>query len=487
MVSEPPGLCVFAVPDWVLIFLILLLKDRIRGSIEVDWLRFYWSYNSLWRQFDSLVHLPSCSCDVAIKLKDHKDLMRLMQFLIGLDDTYSVVRSQILTTKPLPDMKSSFATMSRVKSHKNNLMHLSFTRPSSSTFFLYKIIGLTIETLKVEVQDSRKRIMGNVTNNASSSTVKIDQSAWNTLPSSTNQINRLMALIGFKSNSGELQSCVADKITLKDVLVVPGYNVSLISVRKLAEDDKFGHPFYQVLTILKDKIQIDSLSDIQPCDEGLPLNMWTESALTAVYLINRIPSAVLSGKNPYEMIYKIEPSLSLFKSFGCLCFSTVLNNNDKFAARSDKCFNFFDQAVNKSNEPYDDKRDNRIGDSDGISMSHDYADVSTDTLPTVTSQSEFMHAPCQSHLKLAFHVSRYLKSSPGTGISFEHGTVRSNGSFIAISISVIETSLRMKSLFGNQSLHCLNPWKESAAIARVQAKDAPTTYNPSTPLTAWHP
>ncbi|GKE46432.1 hypothetical protein Tco_1477690, partial [Tanacetum coccineum] len=64
---------------------------------------------------------------------------------------------------------------------------------------------------------------------------------------------------------------------------------------------------------------------------------------------------------------------------------------------------------------------------------------------------------------------------------------RSTGSFIAIAISVIETSLRMKSLFENQSLHCRNPWKELAAIARVQSKDAPTTYNPSTPLTAWHP
>ncbi|GJT84466.1 ribonuclease H-like domain-containing protein, partial [Tanacetum coccineum] len=28
--------------------------------------------------------------------------------------------------------------------------------------------------------------------------------------------------------------------------------------------------------------------------------------------------------------------------------------------------------------------------------------------------SQFMYAPCQSHLKLAFHVLRYLKSSPGT-------------------------------------------------------------------------
>ncbi|GJT25599.1 putative reverse transcriptase domain-containing protein [Tanacetum coccineum] len=53
---------------------------------------YYHSYNSLWRQFYSLVNLPSCTCDSATKAKEHKDLMRLMQFLMGLDDTYSVDR-----------------------------------------------------------------------------------------------------------------------------------------------------------------------------------------------------------------------------------------------------------------------------------------------------------------------------------------------------------------------------------------------------------
>ncbi|GKA49820.1 hypothetical protein Tco_0742893 [Tanacetum coccineum] len=113
--------------------------------------------------------------------------------------------------------------------------------------------------------------------------------------------------------------------------------------------------------------------------------MWTEFVLTVVYLINRIPSVVLSRKSRYEVIYKIEPSLSYFKSFGCLCFATMLNNNDKFAARSDKCVFI---VVIKSNEPYDDKRDSRLGDSDGINKSPDCADVSTDTSPNVTSHIE---------------------------------------------------------------------------------------------------
>ena len=65
--------------------------------------------------------------------------------------------------------------------------------------------------------------------------------------------------------------------------------------------------------------------------------MWTESILTATYLINRLPTAVLSGKSPFEMVYNTEPNLLNLKCFGCLCFATVLNESDKFASRSDKC------------------------------------------------------------------------------------------------------------------------------------------------------
>ncbi|GJT71843.1 reverse transcriptase domain-containing protein [Tanacetum coccineum] len=40
---------------------------------------------------------------------------------------------------------------------------------------------------------------------------------------------------------------------------------------------------------------------------GLPLNMWTESILTATYLINRLPTAVLSGRSLYDSLKSNEP------------------------------------------------------------------------------------------------------------------------------------------------------------------------------------
>ncbi|GJZ58570.1 hypothetical protein Tco_0614064 [Tanacetum coccineum] len=47
-------------------------------------------------------------------------LWRLMHFLMGLDDVFGFVRSLILTTKPLPDMKSAFSTLSRDGSYRNS-------------------------------------------------------------------------------------------------------------------------------------------------------------------------------------------------------------------------------------------------------------------------------------------------------------------------------------------------------------------------------
>ncbi|GKC07245.1 ribonuclease H-like domain-containing protein, partial [Tanacetum coccineum] len=108
-------------------------------------------------------------CDGATKLKDHKDLMRLMQFLMGLDNTYNVVMSQILTTKPL----------------------------------CFKLNGYPLGFKKRNSKGT------NVSNNASSYAVKSDQSAGTPSPFTADHINRIIALIESKSDFGKLQSCAA--------------------------------------------------------------------------------------------------------------------------------------------------------------------------------------------------------------------------------------------------------------------------------------
>ena len=47
---------------------------------------------------------------------------------------------------------------------------------------------------------------------------------------------------------------------------------------------------------------------------------WFDACLTATYLINRLPTKVLSNKSPYEKLFHRPPIYEFFKVFGCKCF-----------------------------------------------------------------------------------------------------------------------------------------------------------------------
>jgi len=71
---------------------------------------------------------------------------------------------------------------------------------------------------------------------------------------------------------------------------------------------------------------------------SLPLKLWGDCILTAVYLKNGLPSKHLNNKTPYEILFKQPPSYGHIRIFGYLCFiSTLSHNRHKFAPRARKC------------------------------------------------------------------------------------------------------------------------------------------------------
>ncbi|XP_076923089.1 uncharacterized protein LOC143585111 [Bidens hawaiensis] len=87
-----------------------------QNSLNVS--EYYHKLTSLWRQFDSLSELPHCICDAEKKTTKFNQNIRLMQFLMGLDDCYQPLRSSILAKDPLPFVKAAFALISGEESHR---------------------------------------------------------------------------------------------------------------------------------------------------------------------------------------------------------------------------------------------------------------------------------------------------------------------------------------------------------------------------------
>jgi len=66
----------------------------------------------------------------------------------------------------------------------------------------------------------------------------------------------------------------------------------------------------------------------------LPTQFWGECALTAVHIINRLLSSVLSFKTPFELLYSKLLSFSHIRVFGCLVYATNVHPFHKFDFRS---------------------------------------------------------------------------------------------------------------------------------------------------------
>ncbi|XP_070049241.1 uncharacterized protein [Nicotiana tomentosiformis] len=63
----------------------------------------------LWEEFEALVPAPGCDCPKSRDFVNYLQKLRLYQFLMRLNDSYSQARSQILMKPPLPTVNQSYA------------------------------------------------------------------------------------------------------------------------------------------------------------------------------------------------------------------------------------------------------------------------------------------------------------------------------------------------------------------------------------------
>jgi len=69
---------------------------------------------------------------------------------------------------------------------------------------------------------------------------------------------------------------------------------------------------------------------------SVPIRFWGDCVRTTAYLINKLPTRVLQGKCPYEVLHGKPAKIDHLRVFGCLCFASNLPGGDKFAPRARK-------------------------------------------------------------------------------------------------------------------------------------------------------
>ena len=79
----------------VIFNLVHKINELKQGDLFVP--KYYHKLNSLWREFDILTLLHACTCAAHEDTLKHNQLVRLMQFLMGLNDVYQNVRSNLLS------------------------------------------------------------------------------------------------------------------------------------------------------------------------------------------------------------------------------------------------------------------------------------------------------------------------------------------------------------------------------------------------------
>ncbi|XP_023772322.1 uncharacterized protein LOC111920980 [Lactuca sativa] len=389
--------------------------------------------DSLWKEFDGLTSLTECVCEAATKLNDHSKLMKLMQFLSGLDDVYNQVKSQILLMEPLPNVKSAFSILFREESlqkngslgstdfkfkndnnNQNKFVSVNSSSASannsksvssesglgSDAHFLTgeqysKFLRLISENSACDDVSATANIAGMsvfqccnsfVSSNDSQSWI-VDSVANQHMIASESQlkdaidVSKLNLSVKHPNGSsasinkiGNLQ--LSSHLTLFDVFAVPDFNDSL-SKQMVDNGRESGGLYYldyvpsvrsdngtefvnnqmkffcfekgiihqtscaytpqQNGVVERKHRHILNVARSLLFQSGVPIKYWGDAILTSVFLINRMPTSVLNGQSPYELVFQRTPSFDYLRVFGCLCFAVKPNVFDKLSERAEKC------------------------------------------------------------------------------------------------------------------------------------------------------
>ena len=70
----------------------------------------------------------------------------------------------------------------------------------------------------------------------------------------------------------------------------------------------------------------------------VPLKFWDDAFLTAVFIINRLPTLVLNNDSPFFRLFNTKPDYTFLRTFGCAYWPNLRPyNTKKLQFRSKQC------------------------------------------------------------------------------------------------------------------------------------------------------
>ncbi|XP_059277626.1 uncharacterized protein LOC132031715 [Lycium ferocissimum] len=104
---------------WLCSMRIALLGHNklVQGTSSVP--VYYSRLKDLWNEAETLVPIPGCNCEKSRDFVAHVQRQKLYQFLMGLNESYTEARSQILLMVPLPSVNQAYSTLASDENQKS--------------------------------------------------------------------------------------------------------------------------------------------------------------------------------------------------------------------------------------------------------------------------------------------------------------------------------------------------------------------------------
>ncbi|KAK4397130.1 Retrovirus-related Pol polyprotein from transposon RE1 [Sesamum angolense] len=353
--SDHPGMVLVADP-------LRQIASISQGNMDV--VSYYTKLRMLWDELECIDPTPDCDCSSQRTLANKLASNQLMQFLMGLNDSFDAIRNQILVMDPLPVVDKAYSLVLRVESQRQGQMHIK--EANTNAALLAKNMDVTRDDQRTKRILAVGKLIGEL--------YTLDRDSFNTDVISRHSITNVAECLlnvtvtetdlwhrrlghtpilvmkranVLKANTDDLSICQTCPLAKQQRLSFLITEIHSKHVFELIHVDIWG-PYNQfslsgcayMLTIVDDFSRATWVFLMKHKSQSISiLQNFYQMILTQFdKMIKVVTYSVLQWKSPYEVLYNKPVDYSVLKVFGCLAFATNLQpHKSKFAKRAHRC------------------------------------------------------------------------------------------------------------------------------------------------------